>query len=98
MTAEEILENNRNAAFYNQNSDYRIKSMEEYAYLKCKELLKIVAKKAEIKVEKKSYYGKYRKWQKVKDDEAFDMFDYETKFSVDKDSIINAVDLKEFIK
>jgi hypothetical protein len=97
MTAEEVLENNRNAAIYNQNSDYRIKAMEEYAYLKCKELLAVVAEKAEIKVEKRSHYGKYRKWQKVKDDEEFNLLYYEMKTSIDKKSILNAVDLKEFI-
>lgn len=66
--------------------------------LKCQELLEIVAEKAEVKTEKKSQYGKSRKWQKVKDGEEFDLFKYEMRNSVDKDSILNAVDLDKFIE
>lgn len=97
MTAEKILQENQEQAYYNQNSDYRIKAMQEFAKLKCQELLLLVAEKAEVKTEKKSQYGKYRKWQKVKDDEEFNLFDYSMRNSVDKDSIFNAVDLDSFI-
>lgn len=75
-----------------------IKISKQYTKLKCQELLQIVSEKAVIKIEKKSQYGKYRKWQKIKDNEEFDLFDYEMKSSVDKNSILNAVNLDEFIK
>ena len=68
----------------------------EYARLKCKELLEIVAENAEIKVMKKSQFGKSRKWQKVKEGEEIDLFSYEMQSTVDKDSIFNAVDLDSF--
>jgi hypothetical protein len=56
-------------------------AMKEFAELKCKELLEIVAEKAKI-VENRSMINGYdctERW-------------------VDKDSILNAVDLKGFIK
>lgn len=99
MTAEEFYKKWSLENYYESNNHSDLISvMKEYAEIKCKELLEIVAEKAKIKVEKKSQYGKYRKWQKVKDDEEFDLFDYEMRNSVDKNSILNAVDLKEFIK
>lgn len=49
------------------------KAMVEFAELKCKELLEIVAEKATV-------------------------FEYWNDWYVDKDSILKAVDLKEFIK
>lgn len=64
-----------------------IKAMEEYADY----VLSIAAKKAEIEVKKKSNYGTHRKWQKVKDDEEWDLFDYEVMYSVKKDSILNCL-------
>ena len=48
-------------------------AMKEYARLKCEELLKIVAEKAEVEYDWNASY-------------------------VDRDSILNAVDLNEFIK
>lgn len=57
-----------------------------------------MAEKAVTKAEKKSQYGRYRKWQKVKKDELVDLFDYEIRYSVNKDSILNVVNLDEFIK
>lgn len=59
MTIEEILQINQSQAYYNQNSDYRIKSMKDYAKLKCQELLEIVAEKA--KITKSVNFG----WEKV---------------------------------
>jgi hypothetical protein len=56
-------------------------AMVGYAQLKCKELLEIVAEKAEI-VKTVVQAGEY----------------YDESFSVNKDSILNAVNLKEFIK
>lgn len=44
------------------------------------------AKNADIGMKKKSNYGKYRKWQKVKDTEV-DLFQYEVQYFVDKESI-----------
>jgi len=52
------------------------------------DLLSLAAKKAEIKVQKKSMYGKNRKWQNVKEME-IDLFDWEIQHSVDKSSILN---------
>jgi hypothetical protein len=49
--------------------------LKEFAELKCKELLEIVAEKAEVRLGISS-----------------------CNYVVDKDSILNAVDLKEFIK
>lgn len=87
MTAEEILEKqdcNGYASgeiygtFYYEKEDI-LKAMKEFAELKCKELLEIVAENAEA------------------------IEGYNTGFSgsaasVDKESILNVVDLKEFIK
>ena len=106
MTAEDFLQDSLTIShFYNDKYDKMCcfssdvqKAMKEYARLKCEELLKIVAEKAEVKVEKKSQYEKNRKWEKVKEDEEFDLFDYEMRTSVNKDSILNAIDLNEFIK
>ncbi len=53
--------------------------------------LKIAAEKAEIEVKKKSNYGTHRKWQKVKDDEQWDLYDYEIMYSVKKESILNCL-------
>jgi hypothetical protein len=98
MIQETNIKGITNSLFTDIQKSLIEKAMKEYTELKCKELLEIVAEKAKIKTEKKSQYGKYRKWQKVKDDEEFDLFDYEMRNSVDKDSILNSVDLKEFIK
>lgn len=43
-------------------------------------------------MKKKSQYGKYRKWQKVKEDEV-NLFDYEVQYSVDRDSILNCAEI-----
>jgi hypothetical protein len=53
--------------------------LKEFAELKCKELLEIVAEKAELDYEK------------------YDNYDAQS-CEINKDSILNAVDLKEFIK
>jgi hypothetical protein len=55
--------------------------LKEFAELKCKELLEIVAEKAKIK--------------EVNYEDEMEWVNYTI---VDKDSILNAVDLKEFIK
>jgi hypothetical protein len=96
MTAEEILDNQKHG-FGSGQFESALKAMQEYAKLKCQELLLLVAEKAVIKTEKKSQFGKSRKWQKVKDGEDFDLFAYEMRNSVDKGSIFKAVDLDEFI-
>lgn len=96
MTAEEILESYRNKNDWSITDKDTVKAMKEYAYLKCQELLQIVAKKAELKVQKKSQCGKNKKWSKVKEDEELNMFDYQIGYSVDKNSILNAVDLETF--
>lgn len=55
------------------------------------EVLKLAAEKAKTKIQKKSIYGKYRKWRNVGEEEVFDLSDYEMKVSVDKDSILNII-------
>jgi hypothetical protein len=65
----------------------------KYAELKCKELLEIVAEKAEIQNE---YYSTLTGQTKENVGQEF-WTDWE-KLSINKDSILNAVDLKEFIK
>lgn len=102
MTAENILEEwliQTDQTAFKEGHYFVIKeAMKEFAKIKCEELLEIVMEKAVTKTEKKSQYGKYRKWQKVKEGEEFDLFQYEMKCSVDKDSILNAVKLYEFIR
>lgn len=83
MTAEDFLQDSLTIShFYNDKYDKMCcfssdvqKVMKEYTRLKCKELLKIVAEKAE------------------------NGFTHSFGYSFeDKDSILNAVDLNEFIK
>jgi hypothetical protein len=73
-------------------------AMKEFAELKCKELLEIVAKKVKIEVVpeglNKRSIDVYESYERGGHGEP----NWCTKISVDKDSILNAVDLKEFIK
>jgi hypothetical protein len=80
MTAREaIMQGNEGMEFRdvidNLYDDVILMCMRDYAELKCKELLEIVAEKAEVRL-------------------GISFCNY----VVDKDSILNAVDLKEFIK
>ena len=50
-----------------------------------------VANNSDISVKKKSNFGKYRKWQNCTEEEV-DLFSYEMKYSVDKQSIHTAID------
>jgi hypothetical protein len=68
--------------------------MIEFAKLHVQAALK-EASEVYIKVEKKSQYGKYRKWQKVKDGEEVDLFNYHMQYSQDKKSIINSYPLEK---
>jgi hypothetical protein len=90
MTAIEWIEDN----FTEQRIDK--KHVEwlilEFAKMKVKEALQVAAESAIIKVQKKSPFGKYRKWKNVKEDEV-DLFNYIVQYSVDKDSILNAYNL-----
>ncbi len=81
MTAEEVLYRNlpHNSNIYNEG--LIIDKMKEYALLKCKELLEIVAEKARV----------ITIWEGNTGSEYID-------FDVDKNRILNAVDLQEFIK
>ena len=88
MTAEDLL----HESYFNIVLDIRetyltdsdiTSAMKEYARLKCEELLKIVAEKAQTK--ELFVNGSNGGW--------YDKVGY-----VDKDSILNAVDLNEFIK
>ena len=83
MTAKEIL-NKDESGIYNEQDI--LKAMKEYAELKCKELLQTVAEKAKTKTVYES---------DGQPSSSFPDFEYEV---VDKNSILNAVDLKEFIK
>jgi hypothetical protein len=87
MTAEEFLEQVDKSD--NDISSIIEKAMTGFAELKCKELLKIVAEKAKIKDEDNDTYEQPH---------IFYCNGEEYKTWVDKDSILNAVDLKEFIK
>ena len=89
MTAEDLL----HESYFNIVLDIRetyltdsdiTSAMKEYARLKCEELLKIVAEKAKANIEY-TYSGNVGEYR---DEWAI----------VSKDSILNAVDLNEFIK
>lgn len=95
MTVEELFVKHFNRQYMNVTEEMIKNYAREYAKLKCQELLLLVAEKAEIGIKKKSNYGTYRKWQKVKEDEV-DLFEYQVQYFVDKDSILNAVDLEKF--
>jgi len=84
MTAEDLLEKDYfHLVLDSRDSNISVGeiqgAMREYATLKCKELLEIVAEKAELDYEK------------------YDNYDAQS-CEINKDSILNAVDLKEFIK
>ncbi len=83
MTAEEILK--EWLIQTDQEGHYFVikEAMKEFAELKCKELLEIVVQKAETK--EMFVSGSNGGW-------------YDKVGKVDKDSILTAVDLKEFIK
>ena len=63
--------------------------MKEYAKMKCKELLEVVAKKAKIRDEDGDVYEQPKGF--YCNGELYETW-------VDKDSILNAVNLDEFIK
>ena len=71
---------------------YTEEAMIEFAKLHVEAAL-VSASKVDIKVEKRSQYGKYRKWQKVKENEEFDLFQFEMKSSPDKVSILKSYPL-----
>lgn len=87
MTAEDFLQEHLEISHfyldkYEQTCCFSAdvqKAMREFAELKCKELLEIVAEKAKTR---KEYYDPF----------------IEPSIIVDKDSILNAVNLKEFIQ
>lgn len=87
MTAQEFLINKGVESVGNQFPAGLIRKwLEEYANI----VLSVAADKAEIAMKKKSNYGKYRKWQNVKEDEV-DLYDYEVQYFVDKNSILNCL-------
>lgn len=92
MTAEEILEQTFNlyeyrmvGGVYNQTEEVVLEAMREYARLKCKELLEIVAEKVRI-VEDGDIDNPYEEY----------FLDLGGSLRVNKDSILNAVDLEDF--
>lgn len=66
--------------------------MIEFTRLHVEAALK-AASEVYIKVQKKRQYGKYRKWQTVKEGEEVDLFKYEIQYSADKKSILNSYPL-----
>ena len=88
MTAKETLENTFDldkyktaGGVYHQTEEAVIGAMQEYAKIKCKELLEIAADKAETK--ELFVNGTNGDW-------------YDKVGKVDKDSILNVVDLESF--
>ena len=94
MTAEEILEKKSGEAYEFSHDcvvipvDY----VKEYTRLKCKELLEIVAEKALIEEVYQSLDGN------IKSRLSYAFGGEYTEYNVNTDSILNAIDLKEFIK
>lgn len=68
------------------------KMMIEFAQLKVEEALKVAAKKSEIKVFIKGNY-KGAKYRELKDGEDYNPFETTQKYSIDKQSILNAYPL-----
>ena len=64
-----------------------IEVIQEYAKMKCKELLEIVAEKAVLVLNGEIYSKTY----------SVKVYNERIKLSIDKDSILNAVDLETFI-
>lgn len=99
MTAEEYLQDSLKIShFYNDRYDMMCcfsddvqLAIQEYAKLKCQELLKIVVDKAKVK--NTLYYS-----GRDNIDIAFDFYsELDGRFEVDKDSILNSVNLDDFI-
>lgn len=92
MTAEKYLLDNRIEVFgeYGDTSQMEefTKAMQEYARIKCEELLEIVAKKAKVGSDWKYKGG---------DSNIVGNYTKTLVYKVDKDSILNAVDLDSFI-
>jgi len=87
MTAEEYMIENMKGADYQEIESALI----EFATLKCKELLEIVAEKAKVK--NTLYYSGQNNIET-----AFDFYsEQDGRFEICKDSILNAVDLDSFI-
>ena len=55
----------------------------------CRQTLELATKNACVDVKKRSQFGKYRKWQNVKEGEEVDLFSYEMQCFVDKNSILD---------
>lgn len=89
MTAEEILKKHLDGWWkaqigHHPHIENVLEAMKEYAKLKCEELLKIVVEN----VKTENIYPKY----------VLNEFDEFEHIIVNKESILNAVDLDEFIK
>lgn len=86
-------------SFYNNNipkpthtlAEITQKAVKEAMKEACRQTIELAAENAEIEMNKKSQYGKYRKWQKVKDKEEVDLFSYEVKYLVNRQSILNTI-------
>jgi predicted aldo/keto reductase-like oxidoreductase len=55
----------------------------------CRQTLELATKNACVDVKKRSQFGKYKKWQNVKEGEEVDLFSYEMQCFVDKNSILD---------
>jgi hypothetical protein len=65
------------------------KAVKEAMKEACRQTLELTTKNACVDVKKRSQFGKYRKWQNVKEGEEVDLFSYEMQCFVDKNSILD---------
>ena len=65
------------------------KAVKEAMREACRQTLELATKNACVDVKKRSQFGKYRKWQNVKEGEEIDLFSYEMQCFVDKNSILD---------
>lgn len=85
ISLHEILIKHIPTELYDPSLDkYYLAAMEEA----CEATVDLCAENADIDMKKRSQYGKYRKWQNVKEGEEVDLFSYEVKYLVDKESIL----------
>ena len=82
----------KDAYDFQKSYDISMQMIKEICIKACKETLELATKNAKINIKKKSQFGKYRKWRKVKETgESIDLLSYEVQYYVDKDSIIKTI-------
>lgn len=70
-----------------------IESIKQAQLEAIEETVKLCAEKAETISFKKSQFGKYRKWQNIKEGEEVDLFSYHFMTKVNKQSILNCEEI-----